>query len=134
MMQIKAYKNELIVALALILLLVAFGYKQVQVSNQNSASGAAATSLQELKEVIALKKIWGDKKITKKVEKLQNIVSPSKITWKRQGKKLTASFKGLSASEFNRLMTKIMNLAVEIQRLEVNKIGTVYQVEFKCKW
>jgi len=134
MMQLKAYKNELIVGLAFLLLIIAFSYKQIQVSNQNNASSGAATSLQELKDVIALKKIWGDKKISKKVDKLKTLVSPSKIKWQRQGKKLTVSFQGLSAQEFNRLMIKVMNLPVEIQKLEVHNTGSVYQVEFKCKW
>jgi len=134
MMQLKAYKNELIVGLAFLLLIIAFSYKQIQVSNQNSATSGTAASLQELKDVIALKKVWGDKKSTKKVEKLKTLVAPSKVKWHRQGKKLTASFQGLSAQEFNRLMTKIMNLPVEIQKLEVHNTGSVYQVEFKCKW
>jgi len=134
MMQLKAYKNELIVGLAFLLLIIAFSYKQIQVSNQNNASSDGATSLQELKDVIALKKIWGDKKITKKVEKLKTLVSPSKVKWHREGKKLTASFQGLNAQEFNRLIIKMMNLPVEIQKLEVQNTGSVYQVEFKCKW
>ncbi|PTB83599.1 hypothetical protein C9926_02050, partial [Sulfurovum lithotrophicum] len=82
----------------------------------------------------ALKKVWGDKKITKKVEKLKAIVPPSKVKWSRKGKKLTASFQNLSASELNRIVIKVLNLAVEIQKLEVKKTGTTYQMELKCKW
>jgi hypothetical protein len=134
MMQLKAYKNELIVGLAFFLLIIAFSYKQIQVSNQNSATSGAAIALQEFKDVIALKKVWGDKKSTKKVEKLKTLVAPSKVKWHRQGKKLTAYFQGLGAQEFNRLMAKIMNLPVIIQKLEVHNAGSVYQVEFKCKW
>lgn len=134
MMRLKAYKNELIVGLAFLLLVVAFGYKQIRVSSQNSASSSAASALDELKEVIALKKIWGDKKIGKKVEKLKTVVPPSKTKWHKEGKKLTASFKGLNAQEFNRLVVKIMNLPVEIQKLEIASAGSIYQVELKCKW
>jgi len=134
MMHIKTYKNELIIGLTFLLLIIAFSYKQTQVSNQNSATSQATVALEELKDVIALKKIWGDKKSTKKVEKLKTLVSPSKIQWHREGKKLTASFKDLSAQTFNRLITRIMNLAVEIQKLEVQNTGSAYQVELKCKW
>jgi len=132
--QLKAYKNEIIVILAFLLLLIALVYKQGKTSTVNSAESTATSSLQELKEVIALKKVWGDKKITKKVEKLQKIVSPSKIKWNRKGKKLTATFTSLSSQEFNRLIVKIMNLAVELQKLDVRKTGTSYHVELKCKW
>ena len=132
MTQWKAYKNEIIAGVALLLLLIAFMYKQGKVSGQTDTS--ANTELQELKEVISLKKIWGDKKITKKVDKLKTIVSPSKVKWRKKSKKLTASFSSLNNQELNRVMVKIMNLAVEIQRLEVKKLGASYQVEFKCKW
>jgi len=132
--QLKAYKNEILIGLAFLLLLVSLIYKQGKVSATNSEGGGATSSLQELKEVIALKKVWGDKKITKKVDKIKDIVAPSKVTWSKKGKKLTASFKNMSAQELNRLIVKIMNLAVEIQKLEVQKLDTSYQVEFKCKW
>ena len=132
MMQLKRYKNELIVGIALLLLLIALIYKQGVTSGQADAS--AGTALQELKEVIALKKVWGDKKITKKVDKLKSIVSPSKVKWSKKSKRLTASFLNLSNQELNRIIVKIMNLAVVIQKLEVKKQGVAYQVEFKCKW
>jgi len=132
MMQLKRYKNELIVGVALLLLLISLIYKQGITAGQSDAS--AGTSLQELKEVIALKKVWGDKKITKKVDKLKTIVSPSKVKWSKKSKKLTASFSNLTNQELNGVIVKIMNLAVEIQKLEVKKQGVAYQVEFKCKW
>jgi len=132
MMQLKRYKNELIVGVALLLLLVSLIYKQGVTAGQSDAS--AGTSLQELKEVIALKKVWGDKKTTKKVDKLKTIVSPSKVKWSKKSKKLTASFSNLTNQELNGVIVKIMNLAVEIQKLEVKKQGVAYQVEFKCKW
>jgi hypothetical protein len=132
MIQLKRYKNELIVGFALLLLLIALIYKQGVVSSQ--ADTSAGTSLQELKEVIALKKVWGDKKTTKKVDKLKTIVSPSKVKWSKKSKKLTVSFLNLSNQELNRVIVKIMNLAVEIQKLEVKKLDASYQVEFKCKW
>jgi len=132
MTQWKAYKNEIIAGVALFLLLIAFMYKQGKVSGQTDTS--SSTELQELKEVISLKKIWGDKKITKKVDKLKAIVSPSKVKWTKKSKRLTASFSNLNNQELNRVIVKMMNLAVEIQRLEVKKLGASYQVEFKCKW
>lgn len=132
MIQLKIYKNELIVGIAFLLLLIALIYNHGAISGQRDAS--AGTSLQEFKEAIAFKKVWGDKKITKKVDKLKALVSPSKVKWNKKSKKLIASFLNLSNQELNRVVVKIMNLAVEIQKLEVNKVGASYQVEFKCKW
>lgn len=134
MQQLKAYKNELIVLLALLLLIIALVYKQVKVSAVNNSATGTSSSLHELKEVIALKKVWGDKKITKKIEKLKSIVPPSKVKWSRQGKKLTATFDNLTDKELNRLITKVMNLPVEIQKLKIHKTATSYKMELKCKW
>jgi len=132
MTQLKAYKNELIVGIAFLLLLIAFAYKQGKVSGQSDTN--AGSAVQELKEVISLQKIWGDKKMTKKIDKLKTIVSPSKVKWSKKSKKLTASFSNLTNQELNGLITKVMNLAVVMQKLEVKKIGETYHVEFKCKW
>lgn len=129
----KLYKNEIIVGMAVFLLVIALIYKQQKVSNQNNA-GEQSTELSDLQEVISLKKIWGDKRITKKVENLKNIVSPSKVKWSRKGKKLQAQFQNISAQELNRLVVKVMNVAVEIQKLDVQKSGMSYIVELKCKW
>ena len=84
--------------------------------------------------MIALKKIWSDKKTTQKIKKLQTLIPESKVRWSSKSKKLTASYKGLTASELNKLVTKILNLAVEIQKLKVQKTDSSYDVEFKCKW
>jgi len=134
MMRLKAYKNELIVGLSFLLLLITFTYKQIHSSGQNGAISSAGIALQELKEVISLKKIWGDKKIPKKIEKLRSIAAPSKTKWHVESKKLSVSFQGLNTKEFDRLIVKIMNLPVEIQKLNIDSSGSIYNVEFKCKW
>ena len=130
--QIKAYKNEMMVGLAGLLLLIAFVYKQGKVSS--GLDTTTGTSVEELKEVIALKKVWGNKKTTKKVDKLKTLVPSAKVAWSRKSKKLTVSFKDLNNQELNRLISKIMNLPVEIQKLEVKNLSGSYSVEFKCKW
>jgi hypothetical protein len=130
----KTYKNELIVVGALLFMLIGFGYKQGQVSGQTANAGVAKTQLYELKEVIALQKVWADKKTSKKVEKLQTLVAPSKLKWQKKSKKVTASFTSLSANELNKVISKILNLAVQIQKLNIKKSGASYSVEFKCKW
>ena len=94
----------------------------------------ASRSVGEIKEVIALQKIWSDKKIPSKVKKLQTLIPADKVKWNSQGKKVTATYKGLTTTELNSLTTKILNLPVEIQKLKIQKVATSYDVEFKCKW
>ena len=130
----RTYKNEILVGVSLLLLVLALVYKEGQTSKQADTLKNMTTSLEELKEVIALKKVWKDKNLSKKVESIKSVVAPSKMTWKRNGKKLTMSCKALTPQEFNSLISKIMSLAVEIEKLELHKEGESYQVEFKCKW
>ncbi len=130
----KRYQNELIALIAFVFMLGAYGYKTTQVSSQAQSLAAAKHSVAELQEVISLKKIWDDTRTTKKVERLQTLVPASKVKWSNQNKKVTASYKNLTAAELNTLVTKILNVPVEIQTLKVQKVASTYNVEFKCKW
>ncbi|HFQ60868.1 MAG TPA: hypothetical protein ENK39_01030 [Epsilonproteobacteria bacterium] len=130
----KQYQNELIVLVAFVIMLGAYAYKHTQVTSQAQAIQKTQTALGELKEVIALKKVWANKKTGKKLAALQTLISASKVKWSKKGKKLTASYTGLSANELNKLTTKILNLPVQIRLLDIQKIGANYNVEFKCKW
>ena len=130
----KRYQNELIVLIAFVFMLGGYLYKNVQIASQSQTSAKASGSISELKEVIALQKIWSDKKTTKKVNKLQTIIPENKVKWNSKNKKVTASYKGLSSSELNTLVTKILNLPIMIQKLKIQKLASSYDVEFKCKW
>ncbi len=130
----KSYQNELIVLAAFILMLGGYIYKYTQVSSQRNDMIEVKRSVEEIKEVVALKKVWADKKTSKKVNKLQSLVPASKVKWSSKSKKITASFKGLSATELNKLVTTILNLPIEIKKLKIQNIASSYDVEFKCKW
>ena len=130
----KRYQNELIALIAFVLMIGGYGYKAAQVSSQAEMMAGTKHSVAEIKEVVALKKIWSDKKTSKKVEKLQTLIPASKVKWSNKSKKVTANYKSLTATELNTLVTKILNLPVEIQKLKIQKIASSYDVEFKCKW
>ncbi len=130
----KRYQNELIALIAFVFMLGAYGYKTAQVSSQAQSIAAAKHSVEEIQEVVSLKKIWADPKTSKKVEKLQMLVPASKVKWSNKNKKVTASYKNLTATELNTLVTKILNVPVEIQKLKIQKVASSYDVEFKCKW
>ena len=130
----KRYQNELIVAAAFVFMFIGYLYKNVQVSSQTESMAQASRSMGEIKEVIALQKIWSDKRIISKVKKLQTLIPEEKVKWSSKSKKVTATYKGLTTTELNSLTTKILNLPVEIQKLKIQKVATSYDVEFKCKW
>ncbi len=133
-MNLKQYKNELIVLFTFLLMIGAFFYKQHNIKNATDNSKKTEQSLANIKELIDLKSTWSDKQITKKVDRLKRVVSSHKVTFKRNGKKATIYFKNLQPKELDRVVNKILNLAVVIKQLEIKKSGTTYSVEFKCKW
>ena len=130
----KQYQNELIALGACIVMIVAYMYKHNQVASQAEQVQQTQYSIEELKEVIALKKIWADKKSSKKIDKFATLLPASKVKWSKKSKKVTATYTALSSNELNKLTTKILNLPVVIRLLEIEKTGSTYNVEFKCKW
>jgi len=133
-MNLKRYMNEILVILSLLFMFAAYFYKHHQVSQQTIQNMETKQMLSQLKEVISLKKIWKNKKVTKKIKELKNIVSSSKLHWSQKQNKITATYTKLSSSELNKLTTKILNTPVIIRLLDIKKIGETYTVEFKCKW
>ena len=109
-------------------------YKQHAVSSQSGERNEVTKTIEEVKEVVALKKVWADKKISQKVEKLKTLVPASKVKWSQKSRKVTAFYTALKPSELNKLGSKILNTPVVIDKLDVQKIGTTYKVEFKCRW
>jgi len=130
----KRYQNELVALLAFVVMIGAYLYKNSKINEQAEYAVTVKHSIEEMREIIALQKIWADKKTSKKVAKLQSLVPSSKVKWSKKKKKVTAVYDGLSAKEMTKLTTKILNLAVEIQQFEVEKTDSTYHVEFKCKW
>ncbi|RRS31373.1 MAG: hypothetical protein P794_04120 [Epsilonproteobacteria bacterium (ex Lamellibrachia satsuma)] len=133
-MSLKKYQNELILLFAFLLMVGAFFYKNNQVSFGVEKTATLEQSASEFKELVALKKIWADKKISKRIDKLKKLVPVSKVAWHKKGKKMAATYTGLISTELNKLISKILNLPVQIQLLKIQKNGTSYNVEFKCKW
>ena len=130
----KLYKNELIVVASLLLMLYALLYKNNQISSRTQEMLSTKHTVREFRELITLQKTWADKKVSKKVNKLEKIVPTSKVKWNKKGKKLTASYKDLDPKELNKLIINILSMAVQIQELKINRNDSSYDVEFKCKW
>jgi hypothetical protein len=51
-----------------------------------------------------------------------------------RGKKLKAKFVGLEEKEVSAVVLKIENLAVEIEKLLIERKNGKYNLELKCKW
>lgn len=130
----KQYLNELIIAVAVVLFAGGWFYKHHQESSQRDQTAQLRQELAEVKRVVGLKKIWGDSKIDRKVEKLKAGLSASKVRWQKRSKKLHATFLNLTGRELDSTVTKILNLPVQIKQLKITKSGNLYTLECTCKW
>ncbi|MDY0402873.1 hypothetical protein [Sulfurovum sp.] len=133
-MNFRRYQHELIAGIALLVMLGALLFKQGEISGKEERIKRLQSSVSELKEVVALKEIWGDKNLEKRVRELESVVPASKVKWNQKSKKVTASYQELTINELNTLMKKVLNLAVEMQLLDIKKEGELYHVELRCKW
>ncbi len=128
------YRNELIVAMALLFALTALFYKHARRSEMAQINQQMATEFALLQETVSLKKIWGDKQIGKKVDALKSLVPSSKLVWEKRGRKLHVTLHDLSASEVNKVVTRLLNIPVQVQKLKAEKTGSSYSMEIACKW
>ena len=133
-MNLRRFQNELIVGLGFFVMIVALLYKQGKINTQEEQAMQMQRSINEIKEVVALKEIWDNKTFSKKVREFQTVAPQSKVKWSQKGTRVTASYKELTPDELNKLVKKVLNLGVEINVFEVKKEGKLYSVELICKW
>jgi len=133
-MILKRYRNELIVGCSFLVMLTALFYKNTQISLEAEHRMMIKKEMEALREIIAYQKIWADKTLSKKIDRLKTLVSSSKVKWSKKGKKLTVQYKELTPKELNKIMTKLMSLAVQIHTLSIIKSGNHYRLECQCKW
>ena len=134
-MNIEQYKFEIVLISSFLLMIMTFIYKSTSYSTMQSDTIENKIENQEINRVIALKELWGDKKLTKKVNSIKQGVSQAKIKeFKNRSKKLKASFQDLSINELNTIIKKVTNLAISVIKLDIKYKNEKYRLELKCKW
>ncbi len=134
-MNIEQYKFEIVLISSFLLMIMTFIYKSTSYSTMKSDTIENKIENQEINRVIALKELWGDKKLTKKVNSIKQGVSQAKIKeFKNRNKKLKASFQDLSINELNTIIKKVTNLAISVIKLDIKYKNEKYRLELKCKW
>ena len=136
LMNIKRFKNELIILMALLFVIFAFGYKHKSKEYLNNEKEIIAKNIIEISTVSELKKLWGDKKIGKKLNILKTIVSKDKIkSFDKRSKKITANYQNLNVKELNKITKQLFKIPIQITKLSIKESGKErYTMEFKCKW
>ena len=125
----------MIILASFVLMLASLAYKSREVNRLDSVKQEVDRSIDQIGEIVALKKQWGNEKLTKQVQQIKKSIAPDKIkTFSIKSKKLLASFKGLSDSEVNKIILKLENMAVQIVKIGVKRKDGNYDLEIKCKW
>jgi len=131
----KKYRNELMLLVAFTFFIIGYSYKQIQISKLYTTKSEVSKSVDEITQIIDLKKQWDGKKAKAKIAKLKRVVSSDKIkSFNLQSRKLSAIFKDLTGKEMNKIFIKIENIAVEILIIKVTTQDEKYKMEVKCKW
>ena len=133
-MMLSRYKNEFIAFLSLLMILFAFMYKTKQEHLYASQKVVLASSIYSLQEILSLQEIWAQKGFSKKIDSLKKVIPQSKTKWSKKGKKLTLKYQDLNTKELNKIVTKVLNLPVQIVLLNIHKEEETYTMELKCKW
>jgi len=133
-MTLNHYKNELFVVLSCLIMCLAFFYKETRLSLQEEQLSSIKQEMKEVKKIVALKRVWADGHLSQKIDRLQSVVPASKVKWQKRGKKITASYQDLTSKELNKVMTKLMNLPLQITSLNIVKKDKNYTMECQCKW
>jgi len=128
------YKNEIIILLSIIFLIGSYIFKQ----NSSKASFEMMQNnkkdLMEVQKVISLEHIWSTKKLSSNLNSLKNIVDKEKIQWHKNGKKLFVKFIDINSDELNKILNKVLNTAIQIEEISIDRNNDNYIMELKCKW
>lgn len=128
------FKNEIIVIAAALFAVSALGYKHMQRMSVYEQKQQLIREIETFQEIISLKQRWKAGDIYRKLDALHTMFANRVLSWKKQGRKLSASFGEVSAKQLGTIMTKLLNIPVQIDRIHIEKKGDTYQMEFTCKW
>ena len=135
-MILKRFRNELIILIAILFAIFAFFYKLSAQNFVKEKRDEIVTSISEISRVNELKKLWKNKTISKKANRLKTIVSKSKIkSFKKRANKVVISYQNLTIKELNIITKYIMNNPFQIIKLKISEFSKEnYTMELTCKW
>jgi len=136
LMTIQRYKNEIILMTTFIFSIYAVYYKFSANKYVNENKIIIQKQINEINAIEGYKKQWTDKAMAKKVKIFKTIVSSSKVKlFSKKSSKVVASYINLTSSELNKITNKLLNIPIQIIKLQVKEISkNKFTMEFTCKW
>jgi hypothetical protein len=104
------------------------------VSHHSDSGKSIQQKIDEINKVVALKNLWNDPQVSRHIDRLKQVVSQEKIKWHKTNSQLNVTYTGISAEELNQISKVVLNLGVQIKKLDLQREGSSYRVELVCKW
>ncbi len=86
----------------------------------------------DIKETIALKKLWDAKGLKSKIEKVINKIPNKKVHFKRKSFEFSAT--NLNYRDLNHILNKFASMPLEFKKLNIKKVGSNFNLECLCEW
>jgi DNA-binding Xre family transcriptional regulator len=129
------YKNELMLLGSVLFVVISYIYKHHSEVQSQEERIRVEQEARELVEANSLQKLWANKTISKRLDMINSVVPSNKIHMSKKGKKATIRFSNLTAKELNRALSKILNIAIQIDDIDIKREAKQqYSMEVRCKW
>ncbi len=126
---------ELAVLASILFMIIAGLYNYSQSRRLKQLGEEARITRQEIRDIQALKKLWDDRALPQKVQKLRSLLQSEQLeSFTLKKRKLEMKAHNLSGRDLNRLMGKLGALPVQIRSLQIQRSGEHYRLECLCKW
>ncbi len=129
------YRDEMIILIAIVFALLALGYKHLSHKRAEEEHNKMLQESVMLRKTVLLRHRWGDvHHIEKGLEEIHAAFPKECNNWHRKGRKLSAACNGLSSTKLGTLTTRLLDTAIQIEHIKIERHQAVYRMEFVCKW
>jgi hypothetical protein len=125
-------KKAIVLLLSIAFLAASILYSYSAKKEYIKAKEEISQQAQEIKKTIALKKLWSAKGLKKKIENILKSIPNKRVNFKRKSVDLVAN--NLSYRELNYLLNKFASMPLQFQKLQINKVGSNFNLECLCEW
>jgi len=125
-------KKMIILVASLFFLLASIAYELYTKQEYLKIKEELKQESYEIKNIIALKKLWSTKKLRDKIDKILAEIPNKKVKFKRKSFELVAQ--NLSYRELNFALNKFASIPLQFKKLNIKKVGENFNLECLCEW
>jgi len=124
-----------LIAGALLFLLAAWGFKSYETQRLERTREEVTQTQRQVRETLALKRLWEAKGIDKKIEGLKKLIpAANRKKFLKKKRSLEIRSTDLEGRQLNRILSKIGALPLQVKTLRISRKKDRYTLECRCKW